>query len=38
MRATGISTGYADGTYRRELSITRMAISAFIYRVSALLP
>ncbi|MGZ5408302.1 MAG: S-layer homology domain-containing protein, partial [Aeromicrobium sp.] len=38
MKDAGISTGYDDGTYRPSADVTRMAMSAFMYRVSALLP
>jgi hypothetical protein len=39
MKAMGISTGYGDGTYRpTAAAVTRQAMSAFMYRVSAQLP
>jgi hypothetical protein len=34
MNATGLSTGWADGTYRPYESITREAMSAFLNRYS----
>ena len=33
MKDQGISTGYDDGTYRPNADITRMAMSAFMWRV-----
>jgi hypothetical protein len=38
MKDQGISTGFTDGTYRPSIAVTRMAMSAFMYRVSLLLP
>ncbi|MGZ5396679.1 MAG: reprolysin-like metallopeptidase [Mycobacterium sp.] len=38
MKDAGISTGFADGTYRPSVDVTRMAMSAFMYRVHWLLP
>jgi hypothetical protein len=38
MKNTGISTGFGDGTYRPSIAVTRQAMSAFMYRVSSLLP
>ena len=38
MKDAGISTGFGDDTYRPNLAVTRQAMSAFMYRVSALLP
>jgi PKD repeat protein len=37
MKGTGISTGFNDGTYRPAIAVTRQAMSAFMYRVSAFL-
>ena len=33
MAASGISTGYADGTYRPSLAVSRQAMSAFLHRL-----
>lgn len=33
-RATGISTGWSDGTYRPGLSVNRDTMSAFMYRLA----
>ncbi|MEO6350442.1 MAG: S-layer homology domain-containing protein, partial [Candidatus Limnocylindrales bacterium] len=38
MKDTGISTGFGDGTYRPATDVTRQAMSAFILRLSVLLP
>jgi hypothetical protein len=38
MKTSGISTGFGDGTYRPSAVVTRQAMSAFMYRVDALLP
>ena len=38
MQDNGISTGYDDGTYQPTADITRMAMSAFMWRVSGFLP
>jgi serine protease AprX len=38
MKVNGISTGYADGTFRPEASVTRMAMSAFLARVAGATP
>jgi subtilisin-like proprotein convertase family protein len=38
MKATAISTGFSDDTFRPSVAVTRQAMSAFMYRVSALLP
>ncbi len=32
MKAEGIATGYADGTFRPDQAISRQAMSAFLYR------
>jgi hypothetical protein len=37
MKDNGISTGFGDGTYRPGTSVTRQAMSAFLFRVSGLL-
>jgi hypothetical protein len=37
MRDSGVSTGFADGTYRPGTDVTRQAMSAFMSRVAALL-
>jgi hypothetical protein len=37
MKTSGVSTGFADGTYRPSADVTRQAMSAFMHRVSALL-
>jgi hypothetical protein len=37
MKATGVSTGFSDNTYRPSANVTRQAMSAFMRRVSALL-
>jgi hypothetical protein len=37
MAATEISTGYEDGTYRPALPVSRMAMSAFLHRLSEVL-
>ena len=34
MDANGISTGFDDGTYRPSASVTRQAMSAFMYRLA----
>jgi FG-GAP repeat/S-layer homology domain len=34
MKNSGVSTGFSDGTYRPSISVTRQAMSAFLYRVS----
>jgi predicted acyl esterase len=34
MDAEGISTGFPDGTYRPSASVTRQAMSAFLYRLA----
>jgi hypothetical protein len=34
MAAEGISEGYADGTYRPSSAVSRMAMSAFMYRLA----
>lgn len=34
MRRTGITTGYADGTFRPTLVVTRDQLAAFLYRLS----
>lgn len=36
MADRGISTGYADGTYRPSADVTRQAMSAFMYRLAEL--
>jgi hypothetical protein len=38
MKDQNISTGFGDGTYRPSIAVTRQAMSAFMYRVSLLLP
>ena len=38
MQDTGVSTGFDDDTYRPSIDVTRQAMSAFMERVSALLP
>jgi subtilisin-like proprotein convertase family protein len=38
MSVAGISTGFGDGTYRPSIAVTRQAMSAFLYRVSTLIP
>ena len=38
MKDKGVSTGFGDGTYRPADAVTRQAMSAFMQRVSALLP
>jgi hypothetical protein len=38
MKDAGISTGFGDGTYRPSQAVTRQAMSAFMYRLGALLP
>jgi hypothetical protein len=38
MKDNGISTGFGDGTYRPAVNVTRQAMSAFMFRVSDLLP
>ena len=38
MKESGVSTGFDDGTYRPAANVTRQAMSAFIYRLSLLLP
>ena len=35
MAATGITTGYSDGTFRPRGSVERQAMAAFIYRLAA---
>jgi hypothetical protein len=37
MRENGISLGFADGTYRPSADVTRQAMSAFMFRLHALL-
>jgi hypothetical protein len=37
MKVNGISTGFGDGTYRPADPVTRQAMAAFMYRVSAFL-
>jgi hypothetical protein len=37
MDSSGISTGYEDGTYRPSASVTRQAMSAFMYRLAGML-
>jgi hypothetical protein len=34
MKATGISTGFGDGTYRPDAAVTRQAMSAFMARLA----
>jgi hypothetical protein len=34
MADEGISTGYADGTYRPNTNVSRSAMSAFLHRAS----
>lgn len=34
MRRTGITTGYADGTFRPNVVVTRDQLAAFLYRLS----
>jgi Tol biopolymer transport system component len=34
MKATGVSTGYGDGTYRPADPVTRQSMSAFMYRLA----
>lgn len=36
LAATGISTGYADGTFRPTLSVTRQDMAAFLFRLAKL--
>jgi subtilisin-like proprotein convertase family protein len=38
LRASGVSTGFSDGTYRPTAVVSRQAMSAFIQRVSGVLP
>jgi hypothetical protein len=38
MAHAGVTTGYSDGTYRPGTDVTRQAMSAFMYRLSPLLP
>jgi streptogramin lyase len=37
MAVSGVSTGYEDGTFRPSAPVTRSAMSAFMYRLDALL-
>jgi streptogramin lyase len=37
MAVSGVSTGYEDGTFRPSAPVTRAAMSAFMYRLGALL-
>lgn len=36
MAASGISTGYTDGTFKAEASVHRAAMAAFMHRLSRL--
>jgi secreted trypsin-like serine protease len=38
MADTGITTGFADGTFRPAAPVTRQSMAAFLYRLRALLP
>jgi subtilisin-like proprotein convertase family protein len=38
MKDYGVSTGFGDGTYRPANAVTRQAMSAFIYRLTLILP
>jgi hypothetical protein len=37
MKSSGVSTGFADGTYKPSANVTRQAMSAFMKRVSAII-
>jgi hypothetical protein len=37
LAASGITTGWPDGTFRPDLSVTRMATTAFLYRALGLI-
>jgi len=37
MADAGISTGYADGTFRPAAKVTRQAMAAFMYRLDAVM-
>ncbi len=37
MAHQGISTGYSDGTFRPSATVTRQAMSAFMYRLDAVM-
>lgn len=35
VKAEGLSTGYSDGSFRSAVAMSRQAMAAFLYRLSA---